>query len=81
MGDLVFNDADKVNLLFKKTVGFASTQSTLQFNNESLKSHNIIFPDHIWNEVDQVPVVPPSLNDGQEFNGLIKYFDKFSISR
>lgn len=80
MGDLVFNDADKVNLLFKKTIGFASTQSTLQFNNESLKSFNIVFPDHVWSDIDQVPLVPPAnMSDGDIHNGVLQYVDKLQL--
>ena len=79
MGDLVFNDADKVNLLFKKSVGFASTQSNLQFNNESIKSHNIVFPDHIWSEINTIPAVPPSMSNGDILNGVLKYYDKMEL--
>ena len=82
MGDLVFNDADKVNLLFKKSIGFASTQSTLQFNNESLKSFNVIFPDHIWPEINQVPLVPPTLANLATYGtpAVLQYFDKLQLS-
>lgn len=79
MGDLVFNDADKVNLLFKKSVGFASTQSNLQFNNESIKSHNIVFPEHIWSDINTVPLVPPTMSDGDVLNGTLKYYDKMVL--
>ena len=79
-GVAVFNDADKVNLLFKKTIGFASTQSTLQFNNESLKSFNIVFPDHVWSDIDEVPLVPPpNMSNGDIHNGVLQYVDKLEL--
>ena len=72
-------DAQKTDILFKKSVGKVATDTTKKFFEEVNKTYNIIYSNAIWAESDLIPPVAPVLVDGASI-GVVQYFEERIMS-
>lgn len=70
---------DIANYLFKKAQGKGSTNNSRQFFEEPRNGLPSIFTSQIWSQSADIPSTAPVLSD-QQVSGVVKYWDKLSLT-
>ncbi len=71
--------SSQASRLFKKSLGLAETLVSREFFNETELGRDAIYPNQIWNQVDQIPQNAPVLSSGAS-QGVVQYFEKISLT-